>query len=444
MSPSVVMLSVFSFSTFIAVLNVHNWQVTYIFESYLITITGLMTFFITECYFIVARKIDNQLGVDLSDYDPTVTTPRIIHVQLWKILCVVALGCVCLAWQRNEVMRIAVLGGYAGGDDMATIYRHIASYSTDLNPDEQMNSILNQLIKILDASAIVLAYIFINNVIVWKDKFFRNFPLIIPLFFHIAKELQGSSRGNIMKTIGMLTVCGYILCQKKAGWDKKLSHKFMRFCVIAMLLFLPLFYFASNIVGRQNTKTLFDYISFYAGGSIQHFNQYIQSPPPPNTAWGEEDFVSIYAFLWKHGLSNFHRIIHLEFRDLNFFVRGNIYTFFRRPIQDFGLFGMYIVVILTSAFFSFFYYNVIKRRKVDYLTDQLLIIYSYFFYLIYMSSIENYLFSYLNIGTIVMLVLFWFAMWGFTRMTWNIDRFRIIRYKKNNHATNRRISSSGI
>mgnify|MGYP007054868528 FL=1 len=47
-------------------------------------------------------------------------------------------------------------------------------------------------------------------------------------------------------------------------------------------------------------NSILDYIGYYAGGSVQNFNLYIQDPPASSkTIWGQESFMGIYSTLEK-------------------------------------------------------------------------------------------------------------------------------------------------
>ena len=152
--------------------------------------------------------------------------------------------------------------------------------------------------------------------------------------------------------------------------------------------------------GNPVSYTHLDYISLYIGGSIQHFNQYIMDPGPSNKIWGQECFPNVYSFLWDIGIKLYKGNVYLDFRQLNNETRGNVYTFFRRPLQDFGLLGMYLFTFLVAVFFAYCYYKKISNHRASYRCDQRILFYSYCFYEIVMASIEQMCFSYVSIGDV--------------------------------------------
>ncbi|MTW25656.1 oligosaccharide repeat unit polymerase, partial [Streptococcus pneumoniae] len=115
--------------------------------------------------------------------------------------------------------------------------------------------------------------------------------------------------------------------------------KYMRLGFVGLIAGIPTFYYSLFLSGRSTTRTVFESISTYLGGSIQHFNQYIQNPIGVAEVFGDESFVAIMNILGNLGFVNYNSTVHLEFRQLGI-TMGNVYTFFRRPWHDFGLVGM--------------------------------------------------------------------------------------------------------
>lgn len=108
-------------------------------------------------------------------------------------------------------------------------------------------------------------------------------------------------RSSILQIAATTLIISYILYHHAIGWGYVLSWKYIRIAFICLVVGLPVFYLALPLVGRSTDKSLFDYISAYMAGSIQHFNQYIQNPSPDAVVFGEESLVSLQSFFGNLG-----------------------------------------------------------------------------------------------------------------------------------------------
>lgn len=199
----------------------------------------------------------------------------------------------------------------------------------------------------------------------------------------------------------------YILLQHKRGWKITTQSKFIRIIVIALVVILVVFSRLQSLLGRDVSGSTdgFTVVSNYVGAPIIHFGQYIQNPPPPNKVLGQETFVGVWNVAYKLGITEQAYLAHEEHRRLTNTDTGNVYTLFRRFIQDFGIGGMCILTILLSWLFSYFYNRKIRNCTLDRKTVLNIMVYGYIFYIIAMASIDNLVHDYVNIGIAVMFVL---------------------------------------
>ena len=165
------------------------------------------------------------------------------------------------------------------------------------------------------------------------------------------------------------------------------------------------------LLGRKTDKTIFTHVSAYLGSSIALFNLYVEEPIQRNLI-GEESLYSVLKVLNFLGLSRASTSYNLEFRSLRIYD-SNVYTFFRRPLHDFGLIGMYIFTAAIAFLFAWIYYKKIKyknKRSCIYWV----LLYGYLFYWIVCSSIIQYSVNYISAGTVItvaiMFILFKFMI----------------------------------
>ena len=149
---------------------------------------------------------------------------------------------------------------------------------------------------------------------------------------------------------------------KKYSWKKSLAFKYIKIGAIALIVVFIAFYLLKYLVRVGNTvNSILDYIGYYAGGSVQNFNLYIQDPPASSkTIWGQESFMGIYSTLEKFKLVDLSGVYltnsNLEFRQSNGVAIGNVYGAIRRYYNDFGIGGVIVLQMIASTFFNTFYY----------------------------------------------------------------------------------------
>ena len=180
---------------------------------------------------------------------------------------------------------------------------------------------------------------------------------------------------------------------------------------IIMLIVLYLFSFTRTLVGRTSKDNFIDYISRYFGGSIQLFDMYLENPTPKSNIWGKETFFGINKFLSQIGVINANYTLHLEFRSSNGVSLGNVYTSFRRMIQDFGVSGLIILNFLFGIIMTC-YYNFIKNSKS---IDKISLKYIFYFMILHsvvLTPFSDFFFStilsinYLNIAFYMIIISF--------------------------------------
>jgi len=388
--PSTLMLSVFIISTLIAIINVFNWNIDYLPKTIMILSIGFLCAITADyCAFFIFKDVHIKKQKLL-----------IIYISYWKTGFIILFEVISLFLYYKEIQRLAILDGYVSNSNLLWHFRNITSYKAE----ESINGFISILIKFIDTFGYVFTFALIQNFLNKKLKFWQVIIYIMPIILFAVKVLIGSGRQELLRWVAFSLVVSYILYQYKNGWSKSVSAKYIYKALIILPIVMILFYMATNIIGRETNKTFFQYISTYAGGSIQHFNQYIANPSlSTETHFGAETFPGVYSLLKRIGLTDYSRSVHLEMRILGV-TRGNIYTFFRRPYHDFGIFGMCLMTFIVFFIFSW-KYSSFKTKELNQKTNYSIICYSYLFYWIVLSSIEQYSIGIVSIGTVITLIL---------------------------------------
>ena len=395
LSPPVIMAGMFMLSSFFALLNAEAWHIDYSFKAYIIIISGVLAFSLP--FYILNTDVTNKMRRICPALKDDVHS---LHLARWKIWATIFLDIVIVAVYWISISRLVRNDGYMG-DNIQWYFRTLTNYQAE----ESLGGFIRIIIKVVDVTSYLFIYVFVNNVLICKERIKTNLLLFIPPLLFSVKTLMSGGRQDLLKLISFTIICSYLLNCQKARWKRNISVKYILIGLCSFVVVLPAFYYALSLAGRSTTRTMFQTISTYVGGPIQHFNQYVNDPIPPSDFWGNETFVPVLNTLGSIGLIDYHNSVHLEYRQLGV-TTGNVYTFFRRPLQDFGLLGMYIFVIFVALFFALFYYTQIKYRPANLKTDLKLVVYSYLLYWIVLSSIEQYSMTIISVHTAITLILF--------------------------------------
>ena len=345
-------------------------------------------------------------------------------MQSWKIVLLLVFCAVCLFLQYREEMRIAADAGFNGSGNFITYYRNAAVIDAS-KAEQQINGILRQFLKVVTVSGYVCLFLFINNVIVYKDRQKKNIFFLFVVLLACARAFMAASRLDILKYMIYAVAVTYILMKKKHNWRWNINLKVVKYGILLMAVTLPAFYLVSGSIGRttQQGKTMFEYLSVYIGSSINAFDLYVKNPPATAEGWGGECFTGFQGFFERWGFTDKKEIASgiLGFVENENF-RTNVYTFFRRPLQDFGVVGMYVFTFAVSGIFSILYHSVIQKSRSSRgaAANLQIMIYGYLFMWIACSFMEQYSFTILTPSLPFIFLLFYIIYWGLTtRFRWN-------------------------
>ena len=408
LAPTCTMSIVFIISTFACILNIDNWNINFSIETTLIIILGLLSFFLAElsiiwryrykklCYYNLKKLIAN-------DFSP-------IDFSLTVIMLLFIVNIATSVWYYQEITRIVGAYNFFSGNILHSF--RVVSTNEQFS-GESINFFLNQILKFVKGESYALLYIFIRNMFVGSIHKKKNIVLLLTLIASIVPTILTGARGGILQLLSAAAIFIYIVWHQKLGWDRNLSYKFLKWSILALIVFAPIFYFSTFWIGRTINTELFSYLSIYVGSGIEGFNLYVGDRVSTPRYFGEETFLGLRGVLQSWGLAGYVGTPFLEVRSMNGHLT-NIYTFFRRPDHDFGLLGMCIFTFLVSFLLSIIYYKEVKfgdyRKNTTYVLT-----YGYLYYWIIYSSLEQW--SQTIISLTMLMPIF------FMIFTYNILRF---------------------
>ena len=396
LSPSTMMTIMFSISSLFAILNIRNWHIDYNVNAGLITLSGVFIFMLSEVLIknLIIRSQKRVVSKQI-DSEPAIMGYPINH---WKLYLLIITNTFIVIWYFLKIRSLV------GGGDISAMFQEYRRMGVNLLEGRDVESVGGMIIhflKIVEGSGYVASYILLNNIVSRYKNKLTNSLLLVLIILSVLPSTFGAGRTQIFKLLSAMLIEYYVLWHQKNGWFRNLSWKVIRVGLTGLLLGIPGFYYSLSLLGRSTSRTLFDYVSDYIASAIVLFSKYVESPVPVKV-WGEESLFSLLKILNYLGLSEKSTSYNLEFRPLGIGL-SNIYTFFRRPLHDFGLLGMYIFVALIAILFSYIYYGKIKYRTRSLKTTRWTLVYGYLYYWIVLSPIDQYSSAYVSAGTIIIL-----------------------------------------
>lgn len=406
MAPSVIFCVMFFISSIFCIPYIERWKIYYGIESFAIIVVGIFSFIFAEFLTrIFCKRITGNMKADYNKPIQENNNWPVYDFNHIFFIAVIAFNAVILILYLLDILRVTKSSGMSGSDITKSIalYRHISvGGTTSLNIDSSVNRLLIHLIKLVKSSGFVAQFILISNVMV-KYKKNRSLYIII-IIQSVLPGLISGGRTEAIRLLSAILADYNILWHQRNGWYRNNSAKFIKIGLCTLSLGIPIFYFLGTLIGRGG-QNIFETSAVYLGSGIALFNVFCNTRSSiKNLFFGEESLFGIYELLSNFGFNFPSRNVALEFQSSGELV-SNLYTFFRRPLNDFGIIGMCVFTGIIAAAFSWLYFYKIKDKKRNYKTDIFSLIYGFMFYWIISASSEQRSVNYFSADYIEIMVL---------------------------------------
>lgn len=419
LAPSVLTCAVYIISILFAIINIEYWGINYSPKTFIIMLIGILCFVIPG---IMLYKKNNNNEVLFGKF---FSEEYLIKPDKKIVFFLLIIDLIITFFYIKEVYRISIIGGnnigYLG---MASYYR---SYTAMSNESEQISTLLSQFLKISRALGFVSIFILSYNSQI-KKCFKRDIVLWIFVLITIIQNILGGGRGVMLWLAGTAFASMYISNMSKYEWKKRINFKYIKNGIKIFVVILIAFYGLKYFIRLGNTVDSFlNYISYYAGGSIENFNLYIKNPPvDSHLLYGQETFMGIYKTLEKFNLIDIGNVYsqngNLEMRFSNTgVVLGNVYGAIRRYYNDFGIHGVVFLQFICSIFYNVFY-NRIKKKKIrDFKWG--ILFYSYLLYHIFQIAIDDTFFkSFLSFNMLTSFIILYIVYYILVKVKWKRNK----------------------
>ena len=327
-----------------------------------------------------------------------------------------------ITWYYHEIRRITSTLGMSSINLFANFRKVSIALATPYESDqvEMVSTLLSQFMKLTKGAGFICLYALITEIVSGGRKLSRilrsNILLIINIVLSALPSLMLAGRNDLMQLIASALVYYYIIWHRYHGWERNISRKYIKLGITMFIIGIPCFYGLLFLLGRSTTTPMFEYVSGYVGAPIVLFNDFLKNPVEEPQVFGEETLPGIHQLLHRLGLPTYVKNRHLEFRHLNALHYSNVYTFFRRPIHDFGLIGAYVFTALVSVLFAWLYYGWVRGNADGRKADFRIIIYGYLYYWIIYTSIDQRSISMISTGTIITFLIIYVELKIVTRV----------------------------
>lgn len=361
LAPSVIVCMMWMFSTLCAIYNIDNWGINFHLNTIGVIALGLSAFIIGGGIGKLTQPVKFLIvGKEKQRFEER-TSLSIIPVWKLALMGLILVNIVTVLYQLQWVLsRVGIIGIWS---EMMTIYR---SGSTSWSIDSvRKPSLLSNLETLLSVTAFIMSYIGINNIFAGQKKT-KTIVYFIPALLLVIDKILNAGRVGILEFIGALVLSGYINMQIKYSWKKKVGRKYIKYMLVAFVVVLFLFSISRTWVGRTNKSGTLEYVTMYAGGSVQLFDLYMQNPEPGSDIFGKETFHTLINYLGRLlNKSDWRYLTQLEFRSSNGVNLGNVYGAFRYYLYDFGYIGLMVLSAFVGFFYTYIYRRIQQRKKIS-------------------------------------------------------------------------------
>lgn len=369
LSPSFVTYMMFALSTICVIYNIDFWSVDFSTYALFVVFCGFLTMILAEVFVkqIFASKNRNLNIVSINQIN--------VNKFLLFILCINAVLLTLI--YVFEVFRNGSSIGAAGLYVIGTVkYDETAGVG-------MLGKIAIRYTQIFFYFSV---YILFHNIIKGKQLIINNKVYMIGITCYLIVLFIGGNRLGFVKVLVAFYVCYLAMSYQMKSVHSFDPKPFIKKILIGGFLLLIVFY-NTRAITKLSTDTVnrsfVEYITYYVGSPVYLFSKYLEDPLKvhgKNTVFGEQTFSGIYDSM---GIS-------LDFNNSFIYVggdsrfAGNACSWFQRPYNDFGLWGMLVFTFIVYFFFSYILYKKILRKK-EKKVNVALVIYMFFFFIIVMS-----------------------------------------------------------
>lgn len=413
LSPWIISIFMFILTVGVAMVNIDYWKKDIGPYTIIVVLIALLSWGMGEIFGkkIISKK--KNVYHDEKSFS-SINGGGPIKIEFRFLLLSISFIMIVTFFYFDFIRVLALSAGNQSGLDGMLHYARNAQFDDSINSDQSF--LLNMGITFSRVISYFFIYVFISNLVFSKFKISLMIYLL-PAFINFGNILLSTGRTQFINMIAFSLILFFLLLKKKYNWSTKLDLKIIVIGILGIIVFLFIFRVSGYLTGKSLNYNLWDNISKYLGTPVVALDIYLKNPPTKDF-FGKETFSSVYHILRKLGLEIPSYSVPHEFISWNNITNVNIYTSFRRYIQDFSIGGLVFMQFIIGGFYGAFY-QYIKAKKSIGLS---VIVYSMIFFPIVQVAIEERFFMNITaIGTIYNLIALLIVWKFFEKRSYNLN-----------------------
>ena len=397
MAPTNMVCAVFLVGAFFALIEAKSWG--YSFENITTIIIGLS---ILSMIFggLVANFLYTKIEKTLNDKRfkaVEVKTPSVASI----LILTAVLFCTAYIYYMDSYEAIIATGQQISKTDVISVSRLTKAMSLyDVFHYKRINTYLQYFRK---AVSYVCIYVFLLNVIIKRESLIKRIYLLFPVIpFIMTVFFTGWRQEYIFLVTYTVTVFGILFIRGNGNGLKTFVILLMIAAGSIISLAFTFILIRTMLKGAwTGLEDAIRYFAVYSGGGIVEFNELLKEPIQHPEIFGLHTLQNIYSKLRRLGLDAPDITVYIyEFRAAGN-LWTNIYTAFRRYIEDYGYIGCYCICFFIGLIYTFAFDIVIffKNKHLP------LMIYAALIFPLFVMPSEDYLFMYLIDTTPIYIIL---------------------------------------
>ena len=388
LNPSCIVCCVFLISSLFAIYSKNDWQYQLHGITVYVILTSLLVFL-----------LGSILGTQISDKHVLEKKDRFHNINIPSVFLIVSITLFLLLLSYMHFCTILNIGIEMGADvhDFGDVIKKAREGM--LHNGYMTTRIDSYSTYFCRGIAYVCIYIFIYDKLIHKNKLRKHSYLLLPMFPLSIKMVLSTGRTQFIYLIVYLVEVYGVLYFQSQGITIQTFFKMIGIGIFSLLSFFVVFSIL-QIMREGNGRDIIDVISFYTGMSIPSLDDFLVNGRPESNLIGNNTLFPIYDVLRKLGFPLPKLYAPYDFVCFNG-TNGNVYTALRRYIEDYTIFGNYVILTFLGTLSSYFYNFVYKQRN----RHLALIIYAAFIYPVFEISIEERFFmNIVGTGTLYNLI----------------------------------------
>ena len=209
LAPDVLFIAGFVLAVIAALMNVKEWAINLSVTTIMIIIVGILSFMISGYIFRILHPDKNSGKIRSEQL-------KEIKIPIWKNFIVISIGIITIVLYNKEIVRLAQYADpYWQKLGAMVAYKQAISYGS-----VSVNSVINQMTKIVYSFGYIYMYIFMNNMFAADKnrKIRKNIQYVIPVVIFSIMSIYKGNRSDIIGLVVMMIFLYYIFLHKHIGW----------------------------------------------------------------------------------------------------------------------------------------------------------------------------------------------------------------------------------